>query len=142
MLTSLQGTILEDVPATTITPVVVLTSDLLGSYAQKLRDFEKDDVYSTAFSQNLVILYRDGESFDSGHLSIRAFSTIHYASANSTSGGILPGPYFLHGFGIHQAWRLYPDHLDAFIFGVIPETGIETGRYVYSHRPHGRDQSI
>ncbi|KAL2279968.1 hypothetical protein FJTKL_13106 [Diaporthe vaccinii] len=123
------GTILEDVPATTITPVVVLTLELLGSFAQKFRDFEKDDVYSTAFSQNLVILCRDGEEIDSAHLSPRAFSTVHYANANSTSDGILPGPHFLHGSGIHQAWWLHPDHLDAFIFGVIPETGIETGRF-------------
>ncbi|KAI7777115.1 uncharacterized protein LA080_004017 [Diaporthe eres] len=124
----IMGTILEDVPATTITPVVVLTLELLGSFAQKFRDFEKDDVYSTAFSQNLVILCRDGEEIDSAHLSPRAFSTVHYANANSTSDGILPGPHFLHGSGIHQAWWLHPDHLDAFIFGVIPETGIETGR--------------
>lgn len=31
------------------------------------------------------------------------------------------GPYFLHGPNLHQAWRLYDDHLGAFTFGVIPE---------------------
>lgn len=135
MLTSSQGTILEDVPATTITPVVVLTSDLLGSYAQKLRDFEKDDVYSVAFSQNLIVLCRDSESINSAQSSLGPFSTVYYANPNSTSDGILPGPYFLHGSDIHQAWRLYPDHLDAFIFGVIPETGAESRRYVHNYHP-------
>lgn len=109
---------------------MVLTSDLLGSYADKLRDFEKDDVYSTAFSQNLVILCRDAEGIDLAQLSDGQFSTVYCANVNSTSHAILPGPYFLQGSAIHQAWRLYPDHLDAFIFGVIPETGIDTGRYV------------
>lgn len=139
MLTYFQGTILEDIPATTIIPVVVLTSDLLGSYAQKLRDFEKDDVYSAAFSQTLIILCQDAES-NPAQPSLEAFSPVYYANVNSTSDEILPGPYFLYGSDIHQAWRLYPDHLDAFIFGVIPQTGVEPRRYVYNHHPQDRDQ--
>ncbi|KAL4936545.1 amidase signature domain-containing protein [Aspergillus oleicola] len=39
----------------------------------------------------------------------------------STAIDLPPGPYFLHGPNIHQAWRMYPDYLDAFIFGVLPE---------------------
>lgn len=32
------------------------------------------------------------------------------------------GPYFLHGPNLYQAWRLYDDVLDAFTFGVIPNS--------------------
>ncbi|VUC20353.1 unnamed protein product [Clonostachys rosea] len=31
------------------------------------------------------------------------------------------GPYILHGPNLYQAWRLYEDEYDAFVFGVIPE---------------------
>ncbi|KAI1120835.1 amidase signature domain-containing protein [Nemania abortiva] len=31
------------------------------------------------------------------------------------------GPYFIKGQGIHQAWRLFPDHLSAFTASVIPD---------------------
>lgn len=33
-----------------------------------------------------------------------------------------PGPYFLRGQNLHQAWRLYTDDLDAFLYGLIPES--------------------
>ncbi|KAF2240819.1 putative amidase [Trematosphaeria pertusa] len=48
------------------------------------------------------------------------FSAIHQASG-PTSNPLPSGPYFLHGSNIHQAWRLYDDELDAFVFAVIPE---------------------
>jgi hypothetical protein len=32
------------------------------------------------------------------------------------------GPYFLHGPNLYQAWRLYDDVLDAFTFGVLPNS--------------------
>ncbi|KAI8630793.1 hypothetical protein F5Y19DRAFT_473912 [Xylariaceae sp. FL1651] len=31
------------------------------------------------------------------------------------------GPYFVKGHNIHQAWRLFPDHLAAFTAAVIPD---------------------
>lgn len=35
---------------------------------------------------------------------------------------LLPsGPYILYGPNLYQAWRLYEDELDAFVFGVVPE---------------------
>lgn len=39
-----------------------------------------------------------------------------YAVTNLQGGkaSIPPGPYFLRGNAIHQAWKLYPDTLDAF----------------------------
>lgn len=32
-----------------------------------------------------------------------------------------PGPYFLHGPNLYQAWKLYEDALGAFALGVIPQ---------------------
>lgn len=40
------------------------------------------------------------------------------------------GPYFLSGPNLHQAWRLYPDDLEAFASGLIPEDVHEPQRYV------------
>lgn len=37
-------------------------------------------------------------------------------------GGLPSGPYFLHGPNLYQAWRMYDDVLDAFTFGVIPNS--------------------
>ena len=31
-----------------------------------------------------------------------------------------PGPYFLCGQNVHQAWKLYADHLDSFSTCVVP----------------------
>lgn len=45
------------------------------------------------------------------------------AEADESGFGDLPsGPYFLHGPNLYQAWRLYDDVLDAFTFGVIPNS--------------------
>lgn len=45
------------------------------------------------------------------------------AGADTDGFGDLPsGPYFLHGPNLYQAWRLYDDFLDAFTFGVIPNS--------------------
>lgn len=45
------------------------------------------------------------------------------AGADADGFGDLPsGPYFLHGPNLYQAWRLYDDVLDAFTFGVIPNS--------------------
>lgn len=48
----------------------------------------------------------------------------HLASGEVSPQGLdkLPsGPYFLSGPNLHQAWRLYPDDLDAFTFGLLPD---------------------
>ncbi|KAF5614520.1 D-mandelate dehydrogenase [Fusarium sp. NRRL 25303] len=42
-------------------------------------------------------------------------------SPGSSQGYLPPGPYFLCHDGIHQAYRLYEDTLDSFIFGVIQD---------------------
>lgn len=43
---------------------------------------------------------------------------------------LLPsGPYLLSGQNLHQAWRLYPDELDAFTFGLLPDNPFDPERY-------------
>lgn len=42
------------------------------------------------------------------------------------------GPYFLSGQNLHQAWRLYPDELEAFTFGLIPDDVFNATRYLMS----------
>ncbi|KAI7771044.1 hypothetical protein LZL87_004831 [Fusarium oxysporum] len=42
---------------------------------------------------------------------------------------IRSNPYFLCDDGVHQAYRLYEDPLDSFIFGVIPDDVLNPKRY-------------
>lgn len=119
----------EKVSPSDILPVV-LVSDLTGENTiqeinERLTTFAQiDDVYHEEFGNNVVIVTAGTEP-SPADLTTRLnmsgnFSAIYSSRPNSTV--TLPsGPYFLHGSDIHQAWRLYPDDLDAFIFGVIPE---------------------
>ncbi|PSN67728.1 hypothetical protein BS50DRAFT_665102 [Corynespora cassiicola Philippines] len=86
--------------------------------------FGLDDVHNAEFEDKIVLIsYSD---MTARHAAERTcteesdhFSAIYYSSALPQD--ILPsGPYFLHGKNIHQAWRLYEDDLDAFIFAVLP----------------------
>jgi hypothetical protein len=82
-----------------------------------------DDVYQPAFSDAIILQTNDEES--NGTIeTLRGDLTGHfphvYHFANSGASLLPPGLYFLHGNNIHQAWRLCPDDLDAFIFGVVP----------------------
>jgi hypothetical protein len=110
---------------------VVLISDLSGSNTvenvnKRISLFaDVDDVYQHAFDQTLV-LQSGGEEVPNSFINkLRAnasnrFSEVYHSSASLNN--LLPsGPYFLHGSNIHQAWRLYPDDLDAFIFAVVPD---------------------
>ncbi|PSR82855.1 amidase signature domain-containing protein [Coniella lustricola] len=38
---------------------------------------------------------------------------------------LVSGPYFLSGQNLHQAWRLYPDEHEAFVYGVLPEDPVD-----------------
>lgn len=45
---------------------------------------------------------------------------------------LLPsGPYFLCGRRLHQAWRLYSDHLDAFVITDIPKFPMNSSGFVF-----------
>jgi hypothetical protein len=43
---------------------------------------------------------------------------------------IPPGPYFMVGGGLHQAWRIYPDKLNAFMTTVVPNI-TDSAKYAF-----------
>lgn len=105
-----------------------------GSIVQQFRYFQDDDVYNEGFSHSVIIrksitLFSDSissalERFEQNDPALKI-----YTLATSPPGGLRAGPYFLHGQNIHQAWRLYDDVLDAFIFGLVPDDVFEPKRY-------------
>ncbi|KAF5583813.1 amidase signature domain-containing protein [Fusarium pseudoanthophilum] len=118
-------------------PVVLLPiGDSITSVDDALqlinRFAEVDDVYSPSFSHTAVIRCSSERGFmevlqkfeASGH-----FSAVYHVPPSSSQGCLPAGPYFLYEGGIHQAYRLYEDTLDSFIFGVIPDDVLSPKRY-------------
>ena len=54
------------------------------------------------------------------------FDSLDLSLANITDTLLPSGPYFVYENVIYEAWRLYPDNLDAFEFAVIPEPAQKT----------------
>ncbi|KAJ5160568.1 uncharacterized protein N7482_007572 [Penicillium canariense] len=125
------GTVFEAIPIQEITPVVLVDAKGVQESIEKLWQqldlfHQADDIYSEEFAQS-VVLTGSPEELDHGRSNLQSQNL---SSVYTTSGVDLPpGPYFLHGPNIHQAWRLYPDDLDAFIFGVIPENVLQPQRF-------------
>ncbi|PNP75787.1 hypothetical protein FNYG_10865 [Fusarium nygamai] len=118
-------------------PVVLLPiGDSISSVNDALqlinRFAEVDDVYSPSFSRTAVIRSSSERGFKevlkkfeaSGH-----FSAVYHVSPSSSQDCLPAGPYSLCDGGIHQAYRLYDDTLDSFIFGVIPGDVLNPKRY-------------
>lgn len=99
---------------------------------------EVDDVYNEEFSKSTV-LTGTPEDLDIGMSTLKSFNFT--AVYTSTAIQLPPGPYFLHGSNIHQAWRLYRDYLDAFIFGVVPENALQPERFVLNGLQRKYNQS-
>jgi hypothetical protein len=110
------------------------TENVIQAIEERLSSFARlDDVFQSAFGNNLVIVATASGSpwldLATQLNSSGRFSGIYRTQVHPTD--VLPsGPYFLQGNSIHQAWRLYPDELDAFIFSVIPEDLRHPNRYV------------
>ncbi|KAL2275630.1 hypothetical protein FJTKL_01697 [Diaporthe vaccinii] len=133
------GSVEESVRADQIIPVVVLSEEevnagpeQLGRTLQYLVD--NDDVCTDEFT-GIIVVKPSGSGSDpreacASASDIRAsldcpFTVYHMTNGLDTSEerDLLPsGPYFLSGQNLHQAWRLYPDHLDAFTFGLLPDS--------------------
>lgn len=81
-----------------------------------------DDEYTEQFGDNLVLQVPVGQQHQTLVPTLQASPYFKKVlRALQTSHGNLPsGPYFLSKNGIHQAWRLYEDDLDAFIIPTIP----------------------
>ncbi|KAK9769981.1 putative Amidase [Seiridium cardinale] len=146
------GRITESVPFEKIVPAIVLSDDLSkngpSQVNARLDLFEKiDDVYQPEFADIVVLLSNqsDPEVPVAAENNISdLFSTIYHSRQSATGPQIFPGPYFLLGSNIHQAWRLYQDNLDAFIFGVIPDDVFKPEKYspVDAASPDGVWKSI
>lgn len=129
----------ESIKPDQVVPVVVLdeweisTPDRLQ---EKLRYLlEHDDVCIPEFTSILVV--KPSESNPRPEAAIfETFSTVYHlkpdtlrTAAVCSHGNLQSGPYFLSGQGLHQAWRFYVDHLDAFTFGLVPEDPFDPKKY-------------
>ena len=93
----------------------------------KLRQI--DDVYSEDFHEALVVQSVEGTKDLATLAADRIFKRTYTSQVPSASQLLPSGPYFIrHGY-LHQAWRLYEDHLDAFVASVVPETPFYPERY-------------
>lgn len=110
-------------------PAVVLTpGGAVSSVDKALRLIDQfasvDDVYSQSFSGTVVLQIIIGSDLGGFLAQFEAsgrFSAVYHTAPSTSSNALPPGPYFLSQDSIHQAYRLYEDELDSFIFGVIPE---------------------
>jgi hypothetical protein len=110
-------------------PIVVITASDVTSSVDKTcalinRFATIDDVYSKSFAHVIVLQSTIGSTSDKLFAQFKAsgrFSAVYHTALSSPSNALPPGPYFLVQGSIHQAYRLYEDELDSFIFGVIPQ---------------------
>jgi hypothetical protein len=120
----------DGLPLDEILPVVVLSEPVLEleDVVKSFGIFSKmDDVFSKAFERTLIVQNGVGvgsvqrEQFLNDLDKSGRFSAVLVSQVESSNDLLPSGPYFLRGQNLYQAWRLYPDDLDAFIFAVIPE---------------------
>lgn len=87
----------------------------------------RDDVFSADFLTGIIGLQSPCESpatledFHDLNTSLGNWNVTSVLEVSVKDIELPPGPYFLCGKNIHQAWKLYPDDLDAFQTTVIPE---------------------
>jgi hypothetical protein len=132
----------ESVKADQIIPVLVLSERELDGGPEELGKtlqyfVDHDDVCSDEFTGILVVKPSNSRRDRTNTSAIElgsTFSSVYHLmedlSANRNGVELASGPYFLSGPNLHQAWRLYPDELDAFTVGMIPENIQSTARYV------------
>lgn len=121
-----------------IRPIVLIAENLFHSGPEKIAsqlDYfgRVDDIYSQAFAETIVVAHTGADEVEIGTTPFNSsgvVSTILHSRVNSSNTPLPSGPYFLQGSNIHQAWRLYTDELDAFIFGVVPQDVLEPQMYV------------
>ncbi|KAJ5726505.1 uncharacterized protein N7483_007862 [Penicillium malachiteum] len=127
------GNILEEIQLQGIRPDVLLKAEVTREYssAERIRQqfniFHKvDDVYNEEFSKTIVLTGTwENLSLVKSSLESQNFTSVY----TSTAVELPSGPYFLYGSNLHQAWRLYQDYLDDFIFGVVPENVFRPERF-------------
>ena len=117
-------------PEDSIEATVVVSSSSndfsVDDILSKINEFaENDDVYCEEFGKSLVFQTtsenrRRSISILQKLRSLSRFRKVLVLGATSPADLLPSGPYFIQGKNIHQAWRLYPDELDAFVTTVVP----------------------
>ncbi|KAL7933921.1 amidase signature domain-containing protein [Trichoderma chlorosporum] len=122
------GTIEETINPDALIPVTLLTTTEINTDLEGILELfaTVDDVFQPDFGGILVEKPEKGKTIDLAQNPIprsRAVFSLQRPEAEIAAFEDLPsGPYFLHGPNLYQAWRLYDDSLDAFTFGVIPNS--------------------
>ncbi|KAK4224072.1 hypothetical protein QBC38DRAFT_511972 [Podospora fimiseda] len=129
------------VTSNAILAVVTTISDAIRSIDESLKLIDRfssfDDVYSKPFAHTVILQlspdtgdglfddiltkFKESGCFDAVYCTI--------TTSASVPDPIPSGPYFLVDGGLHQAYRLYEDELDSFIFGVIPDDVLNSKKY-------------
>ncbi|ROW13500.1 hypothetical protein VPNG_04455 [Cytospora leucostoma] len=140
------GSVEESVRADQIIPVVVLSEKEVNAGPEELWDtlhhlVDNDDVCTDEFTGIIVVSPSASGAgsrevvgnHDASDGYLGRFSAIYHLAggpiASQGQNELPSGPYFLSGPNLHQAWRLYPDDLEAFTFGLIPEDVHEPHRF-------------
>ncbi|KAI1357319.1 putative amidase [Xylaria arbuscula] len=131
------GTLFENVNSTEIKPALMLTDQVVRGSQSELTDYLNNigslcDIYNEEFAQTLIIHHSSAELYPNSLIPANKppdCENVYNGHPASEEVHLPPGPYFLRGSNIHQAWRLYTDELDAFIFGVIPDDVFEPKRF-------------
>ncbi|EGZ71764.1 hypothetical protein NEUTE2DRAFT_110688 [Neurospora tetrasperma FGSC 2509] len=129
------------IKADQVIPVLLLTEEELNGTPDQIGQLlqyyvDTDDVCSPSFTDILVekpskngnislFTERKDDSSCSSKATYRLQKTsLHTSSTDNPEAqdddNLPSGPYFLSGPNLHQAYRLYPDTQDAFIYGMIP----------------------
>lgn len=137
-----QGSVEESVRGDQIIPVVVLSEKEVTGTPEELWDtlhylVEGDDVCADEFTGIIVVQPSESSALgnpahDTSESALGRFSAVYRLrlepGTRQERSRLPSGPYFLSGQNLHQAWRLYPDPLDAFTFGLIPNDVHNTTR--------------
>ena len=99
------------------------------------RFLKVDDVYSLDFV-SYIIIQTLGRVASKKRSQIRCCERfgpnikqqLEYSKVDFQENLLPPGPYFVYGNGIYEAWRLYPDFLDAFQISFMPAPSGSTGK--------------
>ena len=101
-------------------------SDVLDAVSQFS---QADDVFCSLFLTDTIGVLNTPEHAKAGELQgletkVGAWTVKSVYAVTGLRGGkasMPPGPYFLQVNAIHQAWKLYPDTLDAFSVAAYAE---------------------
>lgn len=134
-----QGVLEDSNPPCVLRPATVISTGRNLSeqdIVDEIKGFlARDDVYSEDFASTIVIHMPARVALDSHinrsscHLYSLKNSHLDYSLARGGENLLPSGPYFLYNDGIYEAWRLYPDDLDAFEVAVVLQDRYRPARW-------------